>query len=666
VLSHRLGGNPVVMAGCAALVALSLLLAGCTGDGDESDHDEPLGTWSPIGATNAVIRVDQVGFATNDHKVAWLLARQDAAGVSWSVERRDGEIVDKGTVGPDSGSWNETYPDVHAIDLSKVTEDGEYRIRVGSPETAATADGTVAAVSPTFRIESADDLFTPVAAHVVEFFTAQRDGDDVSNDPLPRSKSHLHDSDATVYQTPSFGGSSDDKLEEDLSPVDEGPATVDAAGGWFDAGDYLKFTHTTAYALSLMLLAQRGPVDGDGKDIDGLSSEAQHGLDWLDKMWDADTGTLYAQVGLGSGTNGIVGDHDVWRLPQSDDSATGDSKKYLRNRPVFRAAAPGDPLSPNLAGRVAAAFALAAQVEAADDPTAAKAHLAAAAKILAQAKTTDVGTLVTVFPRSYYGEGTWTDDMAFGTTELALAGRALKDPRATAWMAQAAGWAKTNLDAGSRDPLNLYDTGPIADADLAALLTATDATGLPVTQQTLIGDLKARLDKAQTAAQASVAAGTLGTASTMKGSDYTSRTFGWVALAGMYRELTGDDSYAPLETSQRDLALGGNGWGMTLIVGVGTTYPHCPHHQVADLAGSRTGKGKILTGAVVNGPNKTSAFDGLNASSDQKPCTGVKLSAFDRSDSRFLDATYAYSSNEPAIDYTATGLFALAVTARAK
>ena len=90
------------------------------------------------------------------------------------------------------------------------------------------------------------------------------------------------------------------------------------------------------------------------------------------KMWDAKHRTLLIQVGIGSGNRAgtFRGDHDLWRLPQADDRDTRHADRFVSHRPVFRAAPPGHPISPNLVGRVSAAFALAAQQDAGSHPDA--------------------------------------------------------------------------------------------------------------------------------------------------------------------------------------------------------------------------------------------------------------------------------------------------------
>ena len=95
-----------------------------------------------------------------------------------------------------------------------------------------------------------------------------------------------------------------------------------------------------------------------------FTGEARFGAEWLLRMWDDRTRTLYYQVGIGSGNDDTIGDHDIWRLPQDDDTYGGTDPlyRYIRNRPVFRAGPPGSPISPNLAGRDSAALALCYQV----------------------------------------------------------------------------------------------------------------------------------------------------------------------------------------------------------------------------------------------------------------------------------------------------------------
>lgn len=638
----------------AAVLTTLALVAGCTGgdpDDDAPDQNAPVGSWEPVGPTDAVVRTDQVGYGTTETKVAVLLAPRQADDASYLVERQDGSVALKGTVGADRGAWSSRYPATYPIDVSDLRTAGTYRIRVS---------GGVTAASQVFVVGASKELFGQVAASTVEFFSVQRDGEDVLSEPIAREPSHLNDSAATVYQAPDF--SDGDDLASGLSTVN-GASKVDASGGWFDAGDYLKFTHTTAYALILMLLAERGgdASIGNGTAIEGLSDETAFGIDWLDKMWDEQTSTLYLQVGLGSGgVDGIVGDHDVWRLPQDDDDASGDGKQYLRNRPVFRANEPGEAISPNVAGRVAAAFALAAQVEAGDDPTRARAHLDAAATILSLADTDNPGTLSTTYPRSYYAESTWTDDMALGATQLARAGVVLGDSRASGWTGQAAEYASQMISAGSRQPLNLYDVGPLTDAELYGLLQDTGNSTASVTPDALVADLKARLD----AGVAAASKNPLRVAAPLTQSDFTARTFGWSAVASLYHRAAEDDTYDEFGTTQRNVALGTNGWGLSLIVGVGNTYPKCIHHQIANLSGDLTGKGKIPTGAVVNGPNATNAFNSLTKSASAKECNGVDVSRFDGQDSRFVDAPEAYSSVEPAIDFTATALLAVTLQAR--
>ena len=140
-------------------------------------------------------------------------------------------------------------------------------------------------------------------------------------------------------------------------------------------------------------------------------------------MWNDTTRTLYYQVGIGEGNASTLGDHDLWRLPQADDTYGGQdaSSRYIRHRPVFRAAPPGSPISPNLAGRDAAAFALCDQVFRSSDPQLAARCLRAGEHIFELADTEPHGHLLTAIPFDFYPESEWRDDLELGATELAIA-----------------------------------------------------------------------------------------------------------------------------------------------------------------------------------------------------------------------------------------------------
>ncbi|MGH3152734.1 MAG: hypothetical protein ACRDOB_18665, partial [Streptosporangiaceae bacterium] len=100
----------------------------------------------------------------------------------------------------------------------------------------------------------------------------------------------------------------------------------------------------------------------------------------------------------------IQGDYNFWFLPQQEDRMNtspggnpGPTAYYAKYRPVFEAAPPGQPVSPDLAGRFAADLALGAQLSASTDPPQAGHMLSLARGVYAMAKTpanfTGLGTV---------------------------------------------------------------------------------------------------------------------------------------------------------------------------------------------------------------------------------------------------------------------------------
>ncbi len=608
-----------------------------------------------VAATIAgVVRVDQLGYLPDEPKTAYLLAAAPAAGTPFTVVDDAGTVVLDGTVGPDEGDWNDAYPAVHRLDLTGVHDPGTYRVAVG---------GAVQATSPPFRVGSSADLFGPRVDDAVAFFQAQRDGPDVIPGDLVRQPSHLNDRALDVVDWPRYEDPDSDAIVGKGLKRIGGP--VDLSGGWFDAGDFIKFTHTTAYSVGLMYAAMRELGAGAPTS---LRDEARFGQDWLEQAWDADHGILYIQVGIGSGnTDGTFnGDHDLWRLPEADDGLTDAADRYLSHRPAFRAGAPNASLPPNLAGRMAAALALAAQVDAIADPARARAELETAAGIFAKAKTAKVkaADVVTALPHAFYPESSWRDDLEWGAAELALAGQALGDTRAAGWLQSGTRWAKAYLDqeAGD-DTFNLYDTSALAHADLIRAMRAAPGTaGLALGEGPLIGDLQAQLAiGAGRSAQDPLGAGAI-----YDDFDAAPHTFGLISTARLYEALTGDTAYAAFATNQRDWAMGANPWGVSLMVGVGSVFPHCMQHVVANLSGSVDGASPILRGAVVNGPNSADLFaDGLDDFFEEGttcPADGVDAyAAFNGRGSQFVDDVRSWQTVEPAIDFTAAALLAFAL-----
>jgi len=381
-------------------------------------------------------------------------------------------------------------------------------------------------------------------------------------------------------------------------------------------------------------------------------------------MWKSRDQMLYIQVGIGSGNRAgtFYGDHDKWRLPQADDHDKRKLDRYISHRPVFAAADPWELISPNLVGRVSAAFALAAQSDASSHRARAKRELRQATRLYVRADTASPPKpLVTALPHAFYPESTWRDDMELGATEIALAARKL-DVAYRPYVRDAARWARDYIRLDRGDTLNLYDTSALAHADLAGLIgPGSQGAHLAVSRHDLLRDLRRQLHGA---AQRS-AADPFSAGAPYDEFDVNSHTFGLVATAALYHRLVGANRFDAFATRQRNWLLGGNPWGVSAMVGVGTRFPQCMQHQIANLNGSIDGSPPLDVGAVVNGPNNASIFSGglggFQAGMVKcPPPPGQQFGAFDGQHSRYVDDVRSWQTDEPALDMTGAAIIAAA------
>ena len=642
---------------CAVLGAAALLVALATPAMAQSTARPTVAGWA-TGAAHArlagaaYVRVNQVGYPDAASKRAYLMSPVAASGAAFTVTDADDATVLSGTVGASLGTWSLAYAFVYPIDFSAVTAAGRYRVSVAEP---------VVAMSPAFSIGSGSAVYRCALRNTLRFYEVERDGARFIHSRLRTAPAHLHDRRAMTYRTPRVNG--DGVFRGDLSPLGR---RIDASGGWWDAGDYLKFLHATSYTEAVLLTGVRDfPAQmGASSAASDFRAEARFGARWLLRMWDDKTRTLYYQVGIGSGNAKTAGDHDLWRLPQRDDTwRPGDPLfRYIRHRPVFRAGPPGSRISPNLAGRDAAALALAYQVFAPRHPAFAKQCLVAAAHIFELADS-HPGRLMTAIPYEYYPETEWRDDMEFGATELYLALAKGDVPAglphdAAFYLEKAAHWAGAYIAGpnAAADTLNLYDVSGLAHYELyRALEKAGTPGGLDVDRAAVLADMKKALDNAVATAAGDPFQFGFGWAQW----DTTTHGAGLAVMASEYDELSGTQDYAVWNSRWLGGVLGANAWGTSLIVDDGTTFPHCLQHQVANLRGTLSGKPPILLGACVEGPNSdqdNGRMPGMRI--------GPRKDAFKRfnggNGAKWRDAVQNYPNTEPAIDLTAPSALAFA------
>jgi endoglucanase len=593
------------------IVALALS-AGCSRPSGKA----PVGLESPAGAAAAEpaathssyqVRYDQVGYLPDPElePYAIVVSSGGPAAHYRIVEASTKRVLNDGVAGPrllHTTSRAGTPLTGDRIDLGRLPI-GVYFVVLD--------DGTRAG-----PIRVARDAYASVLPLVAQFLAEQRCG------PTTKSVS-LHGA-CHLFRSIHDAHSGDGVVVDDgASPPYAAARPVDAEGGWHDAGDYLKFAQTTSYVLATELMALRDHRTAFGTGGEMLARELRWGLDWLLKM---ESGAEpYHQVGG-------EGDHEAdWRLPEAD---TAKPIPAYDHRPVFRMASGR---GRNVLGRSAAAFAFASQVYETDSVYARKLLFAAKAAYALAKKRAGVQN---PDPPDFYDEDSGEDDLLLGAAALARATGEVgyvADTRSLG--GRRAPTAGTPVGWGSIDALALLEAGrvfPAGSAERSDLARKLDALAAPI---------------AATARAPGGPGAAFGYALPGFGNGSVAESLGAAATCIAARRLSGMPGCDAVARRQLHWLFGENPFGLSFLVGAGTSWPRNLHHSFAQAAHV------TIPGAIAGGPTSLST---LTESKLPAPSKDDPFAKWSTDDLLYEDNVSDYVCNEPAIDFAAALVFTLA------
>jgi endoglucanase len=253
-------------------------------------------TIGPNGPIPAIV-IDQFGYPTKSMKVAVIRAPQlgydtsakFAPGQSYAlIELPTGKVVKTGVPRPWNGGKTDQISgdNVWWFDFSDVEVSGKY----------AVVDIEKGIRSPDFAI--GEHVYKDVMSHAVRAFFYQRAG---------------------FEKKPEFAGKAwADKAshlgpgqDSESRPWNEGKSSVpakslikDLRGGWYDAGDFNKYTSWTArYIITILQAFREHPqafsddygIPESGNGVPDVLDEVKWGLDWLVRMQNSDGSLLCVQ-----------------------------------------------------------------------------------------------------------------------------------------------------------------------------------------------------------------------------------------------------------------------------------------------------------------------------------------------------------------------------------
>lgn len=569
-----------------------------------------------LGATFAFagqwIRINQLGYLPESVKVAVLISEEPIDLSAFDiVNAATGKRVKSFKSVESTGKFG-TMQSTYRLDFSEFEVSGEYYLRVGET------------TSPVFPINTS--VYDGTADFLLNYMRQQRCG----YNPHIQDSCHTHD--GYILYHPTKTGQH-----------------IDVTGGWHDATDYLQYTTTSANAIYQMMFAyQENPeVFSDEYDARGhkgangipdIVDEIKWGLDWLNKM-NPEPGELYNQIADDR-------DHAGMRLPNECKVDYGYGPG--QGRPVYFCS--GEPQIrgtfmnsttgvASTAGKFASCFALGARVLEPFYPEFAK-LIGSKADSAYQEGVKKPGNCQTasVLAPYIYEEDNWVDDMELGAMELYL----FTGERS--YYEQAIEYARREpvtpwMGADSARHYQWYPFMNMGHYHLAK-------NGNERVSKEFIRNLRTGIHRTYEKALESPY---------RHGIPYiwcsNNLTTAMLTQCRLYRELTGDNTYAEMEASLRDWLFGCNPWGTSMIVELPAhgDYPSQPHSSYLNA-----GKGNTV-GGLVDGPVYFNIFkhlEGVNMDGiPNRP--GEDYARFQPDLMVYHDAIGDYSTNEPTMDGTA-------------
>lgn len=222
------------------------------------------------------IRWNQAGYAPDQRKEIVILSDEDLSGTQWTLSSDNIEFAAAMPAPTCKANSHTPFPFNYKIDLSSCTAPGEYQLQVADASAAISINE-----SPYARF-----LNEPLL-----HLQAMRSG---SEHTRLRPLSHPGDADTPMWIPQG------DPSEGSWQPEPSG-RRLNALGGWYDAGDQIKFTLTIAYTVHRLLLAYELAPDQFTKtrlytELPDILDEAKHGLDFLMRVY-PDKDTFIIQVG---------------------------------------------------------------------------------------------------------------------------------------------------------------------------------------------------------------------------------------------------------------------------------------------------------------------------------------------------------------------------------